>query len=116
MFLDRQKLLEILYTRLPNPGNIHLNRRVTGVESFPGGATVTTADGTRYTGHLVLGADGVHSPVRAEIWKAARKGIGLKEKTGESSENSHLSRSHGGISVISSLIKMPSCSVFWCSD
>ncbi|PKY01965.1 FAD/NAD(P)-binding domain-containing protein [Aspergillus campestris IBT 28561] len=81
MFLDRQKLLEILYNRLSNRENIHLNRRVVGVERFPGGATVTTADGTRYTGHLVLGADGVHSPVRAEIWKAAQGKIGLKEKT-----------------------------------
>lgn len=92
MFLDRQKLLEILYTRLSSKENIHLNRRVTGVESFPGGATVTTADGTRYTGHLVLGADGVHSPVRAEMWKAALEGTGLEEKTGEFSDNPYFSK------------------------
>ncbi|PYI12651.1 FAD/NAD(P)-binding domain-containing protein [Aspergillus sclerotiicarbonarius CBS 121057] len=70
-FLDRQQLLQILYEGYPHRERILLSEEVIAVESFTDKATVTTASGKVYTGHLVVGADGVHSRVRTEIWRAA---------------------------------------------
>jgi FAD dependent monooxygenase len=70
-FLDRQKVLEILFRSYSENKNMHLNSEVTGVEETSDGVVVTTTNGTRYHGHLVVGADGVHSVIRSEIWRAS---------------------------------------------
>ncbi|KAL4748884.1 hypothetical protein BDW72DRAFT_214420 [Aspergillus terricola var. indicus] len=62
-FLDRQKLLEILYTKLPDHSRIQLRSRVVSVLATHDGVTVTTENAQTYTGQLVVGADGVHSIV-----------------------------------------------------
>ncbi|KAJ5853965.1 hypothetical protein N7534_006508 [Penicillium rubens] len=72
-FLDRQKLLEILYQGYPDHRKIFLGERVIKVEKSGDVAIVSTAKGSVYRGHLVVGADGVHSKVRQEIWNAAEK-------------------------------------------
>ncbi|KAF7592692.1 hypothetical protein BBP40_012594 [Aspergillus hancockii] len=72
-FLDRQKLLEILYQNYPYYDAIRLSEKVTVVEASEAGASVTTTSGKTYRGHLVVGADGVHSRVRSEIWRAAER-------------------------------------------
>lgn len=72
-FLDRQKLLEILYQGYPDHRKICLEERVTKVERSGDTAIVSTAKGSIYRGHLVIGADGVHSKVRQEIWNAVEK-------------------------------------------
>lgn len=72
-FLDRQLLLEILYQRYPDRSKIRLEEKVTAVETSDSGATVTTSNGSVYRGGLVVGADGVHSIVRREIWRASKK-------------------------------------------
>ncbi|KAJ5332659.1 FAD/NAD(P)-binding domain-containing protein [Penicillium brevicompactum] len=68
-FLDRQKLLEILYLRYPHHEKIRLGEKVTSIENLDNITTVTTEDGSSYQGNLVIGADGVHSMVRQEIWR-----------------------------------------------
>ncbi|KAL4755992.1 FAD-dependent oxidoreductase [Aspergillus foveolatus] len=88
-FLDRQKLLEILYTKLSDRSRIQLRSRVVSVLASDDGVTVTTDDAQTYTGQLVVGADGVHSRVRSEMWKAAQKlgqGIMIKEQQGIATE------------------------------
>ncbi|RCI07459.1 hypothetical protein L249_4529 [Ophiocordyceps polyrhachis-furcata BCC 54312] len=74
-FLERQKLLEILYSRLDGKHLVHTSQRVVRIEDDGHRAIVHTVDGKEYTGDLVVGADGVHSIVRSEIWRHDVKGI-----------------------------------------
>ncbi|PKX91336.1 FAD-dependent oxidoreductase [Aspergillus novofumigatus IBT 16806] len=91
-FLDRQKLLQILYNRYPKKHNICLNKKVVSIQTLGDDLGVTTEDGSIYTGQLVVGADGVHSRVRSEMWKAGEKqSTGLvseRERTGMTVEYS----------------------------
>ncbi|KAL5357442.1 hypothetical protein BJX96DRAFT_144476 [Aspergillus floccosus] len=70
-FLDRQKLLDILYRNYPDKTNIITKTKVTEVRKLDGGVCVSTDDGTLYHGDLVVGADGVHSRIRSEMWRLA---------------------------------------------
>ncbi|PYI03145.1 FAD binding monooxygenase [Aspergillus sclerotiicarbonarius CBS 121057] len=72
-FFDRQKLLEILHTQYPEPSNIYTNQRVSEVHRVGDRVEVVTDSGARYTGDLVVGADGVHSKVRSEMWRMAEE-------------------------------------------
>lgn len=66
-FMERWRLLEILYESIEDKSKIHPSTRVVSVVNHATGATVTTADGTRTSCDFVAGADGVHSIVRREI-------------------------------------------------
>ncbi|KAL4884275.1 hypothetical protein BJY04DRAFT_206077 [Aspergillus karnatakaensis] len=73
-FLERRRLLEILYTSLPPTSQIVVGKSVVAVEQEHdgrNGTTVRTDDGSIYHGDLVVGADGVHSRVRREMWRLA---------------------------------------------
>ncbi|KAG0653121.1 hypothetical protein ETB97_012949 [Aspergillus alliaceus] len=71
-FLDRQKFLEILHTSYPNPSNIHTKHRVIRIQQLDSHAEVLTDSGQKFTGDLVVGADGVHSVTRSEIWRSGQ--------------------------------------------
>ncbi|RAH42263.1 FAD-dependent oxidoreductase [Aspergillus brunneoviolaceus CBS 621.78] len=70
-FLDRQKFLRILYEKYHAKQNILTNKNVVQVRKVDHGLRVTAADGSTYEGNLVVGADGVHSRIRLEIWRLA---------------------------------------------
>ncbi|KAL3468799.1 hypothetical protein BJX99DRAFT_265805 [Aspergillus californicus] len=72
-FLDRRDLLKILYSSLRYKDNVHVNKTVVNIDREPHSQLmrVHTADGGVYKGDLVVGADGVHSRVRAEMWRIA---------------------------------------------
>ncbi|GAD99479.1 FAD binding monooxygenase [Paecilomyces variotii No. 5] len=82
---QRLKFLEILYRTYPDKSNILLNKKVVEVRLLGKEACVVTEDGSTYTGKLVVGADGVHSCIRSEMWRLAdmnRPGlITQREKT-----------------------------------
>ncbi|KAL3436161.1 hypothetical protein BDV09DRAFT_203598 [Aspergillus tetrazonus] len=78
--LDRQKVLEILYNRYPAKSNIHANKKVTEIRQTEREAQVVTADGAVYKGDLVVGADGIHSAVRAEMWRQAKDLVGRRDR------------------------------------
>lgn len=69
--IDRQKVLETLYERYPHKSNILVNKKVMHVHLTEKGVSVVTDDGSAYDGDLVVGADGVHSRIRSEMWRLA---------------------------------------------
>jgi 2-polyprenyl-6-methoxyphenol hydroxylase-like FAD-dependent oxidoreductase len=60
--VDRQTFREILAARLD--GVIEFGRTCTGFEQDPGGVTVQFSDGTSADADVLVGADGIGSPVR----------------------------------------------------
>ena len=72
-FLARKELLELLYTSLPNrQSRVLLGKGVLRVDlGSHNRVRVFTHDGDSYEGNLVIGADGIHSKVRAEMWRIA---------------------------------------------
>ncbi|KAI1024237.1 hypothetical protein LB504_005378 [Fusarium proliferatum] len=71
VFLDRQMLLEVLYNSIKDKKKVLTNKRVVRTELVNGGVHAITSDGTIIAGDILVGADGVHSRVRSEMWKLA---------------------------------------------
>lgn len=63
--------MRVLADHLVDNSKIHLNKRVSRVVDNSGSAIVYCTDGTSYEGDLVVGADGVNSIVRREMWRHA---------------------------------------------
>ncbi|KAL2817621.1 hypothetical protein BJX63DRAFT_429666 [Aspergillus granulosus] len=68
-FLDRQKVLELLGASLPSPDKLHVDTKVVQVEEMADSVRVHASSGVCYDGDIVVGADGVHSVVREEMWR-----------------------------------------------
>lgn len=64
-------ILAALWRNLKHQENILVNKKVTKVELEPSRVKVQTADGGSYYGDILVGADGVHSNVRNEMWRLA---------------------------------------------
>ncbi|RYO53648.1 hypothetical protein AA0116_g10503 [Alternaria tenuissima] len=71
VFIDRQDALQILFNNLKSKERVLTNKRVCRVEHEASGVKVFTKDGSTYTGDFVVGADGVHSAIRQEMWRIA---------------------------------------------
>jgi len=65
--LYRPDLLAVLADALP-PGVLHLDHRVTGLAERADGVAISFGDGSIARADLVLGADGIHSTVRAALF------------------------------------------------
>lgn len=71
IFIDRQTVLEVLFDSLKHKERVFTNKRVECVEHGENNVTVRTKDGSKYTGDIIIGADGIHSNVRKEMWRIA---------------------------------------------
>ncbi|KAJ0161768.1 FAD-dependent urate hydroxylase [Colletotrichum tanaceti] len=71
VFVDRQMIIEVLWKNLKNKDRILVGKKVTRVSLEPSGVSVETADGQSYAGDILVGADGIHSNVRSEMWRLA---------------------------------------------
>jgi 2-polyprenyl-6-methoxyphenol hydroxylase-like FAD-dependent oxidoreductase len=69
IFIDRQQLLQILYDKLRYKDRVRLNTRVVSVEMTDTEVRVTTSGTEQIVGHVLVGADGIHSRVRSEMWR-----------------------------------------------
>ncbi|RPA94671.1 FAD/NAD(P)-binding domain-containing protein [Choiromyces venosus 120613-1] len=70
-FLPRQELLALLYKHVPDKSKVLLGKRVVKVVHSDTGVRVITKDGDEFAGDIVVGADGVHSIIRQEMWALA---------------------------------------------
>lgn len=65
--------LEVFYDHLRDKSKVLLDKRVLQVTPLETGVQVTTKDGSTYTGDILVGADGIHSTVRKEMWRLGDK-------------------------------------------
>ncbi|RAK96077.1 FAD-dependent oxidoreductase [Aspergillus ibericus CBS 121593] len=68
IIISRRALLGILYTRFQRRSCLSFGRRVCRIEPSAKEVTVCSADGSSVSGDLVVGADGVYSTVRTQMW------------------------------------------------
>lgn len=61
----------MLYDNLKSKDRIFLKKRVIDVAATSAGVSVQTQDGDTFAGDIVVGADGIHSTVRKEMWRIA---------------------------------------------
>lgn len=71
VFVDRQMVLAELWQNLRSKDKVLPNKRITHVSLIPNSVEVKTADGQVFAGDVLIGADGVHSKVRSEMWRLA---------------------------------------------
>lgn len=69
--IDRSLMQQILVDKLP-AGTLQLNKSCTGVAEIGGKVVANFQDGTTESADLVVGADGIHSAVREELFPAAQ--------------------------------------------
>nr|BDX35614.1 FAD-dependent monooxygenase StrN [Stachybotrys sp.] len=85
--VQRRTLLQSLAKHLnSSKGQVLTGKKVQKVEQDESGATVHCSDGTSYHGDIVVGADGVHSKVREEMWRTATNINADKERRAMTAE------------------------------
>ncbi|KAM0172102.1 hypothetical protein ACHAPC_010850 [Botrytis cinerea] len=72
-FLERETLLEILYRHLPDKSKVLTGKYVRSIEQDSKEAVVICEDGSRYSGDVIAGADGIHSTIRSEMRRQIAK-------------------------------------------
>lgn len=73
MFLDRQMVMQVLYA-IQDKSKMLNSNRVTVVKNMGSRIMVKTKDGSIYSGDIPVGADGIHSTVRQQIYSGAKLG------------------------------------------
>ncbi|KAK8096368.1 uncharacterized protein PG998_014236 [Apiospora kogelbergensis] len=71
MFTQRHQLLCLLHRHVQEKDRVHVNRKVTRVDTLDNSAVVYCHDGSVFEGQIVIGADGVRSTIRKEMWRNA---------------------------------------------
>ena len=68
-FINRQTLLKSLYNSVSRKERLLVGKRVSRVDCNQDRIVAQCKDGTSYEGAVIVGADGVHSMVRQEMWR-----------------------------------------------
>ncbi|KAF5632679.1 zeaxanthin epoxidase chloroplastic [Fusarium sp. NRRL 52700] len=74
IFIDRQMLMQVLYNKLESKASVHAGQKVVSVLELDNGIQVTTDKGKVFKGDILVGADGIYSTVRKEMWRIASPG------------------------------------------
>jgi 2-polyprenyl-6-methoxyphenol hydroxylase-like FAD-dependent oxidoreductase len=69
--MDRQTLIQVLFESITDKFKVQVNQRVVKVSPIEDGVEVLTNSGLTVQGDILVGADGVHSTVRREMWRLA---------------------------------------------
>lgn len=69
--MERQQLLEVLYGGIHDKSKVLTNCEVTQIQHLDGHVEILLKDGTIVQGDILVGADGVRSLTRSEIWRIA---------------------------------------------
>jgi len=64
IFMERCKALEVLHIHVKDKSKLHAQTAVVGYEETAEGVIIATDDGEQHHGHILIGADGIHSKVR----------------------------------------------------
>ncbi|KAK6845640.1 FAD-binding domain-containing protein [Apiospora arundinis] len=67
--MDRQQAIRNMYDAIRDKSKIHTGKTVVEIDTSDKGVSLTLDDGEVVTGDLLVGADGVHSFVRSEMWR-----------------------------------------------
>jgi 2-polyprenyl-6-methoxyphenol hydroxylase-like FAD-dependent oxidoreductase len=78
LWCDRSMLLEILYGHITDKSKIFTGKKVESIRHLKDSVEISTTDGSKYTGDIVVGTDGVHSRVRQEMVQYAKE-LGVAE-------------------------------------
>jgi len=70
-FLPRSDALKVLYNHVKDKSRLHHNKTLVSVEHSESIVAVKCEDGSLYKGDILIGADGVNSVVREELWRLA---------------------------------------------
>lgn len=62
--MERCKALETLHNHVNDKSKLHPRTAVVSYEETAEGVIVSTDDGVQHHGHILIGADGIHSKVR----------------------------------------------------
>lgn len=65
-------LIQVLYDKIQQKDKILTSERVVTVTNHSSHVAVTTQSGKEFTGTFVVGADGIHSTVRQQMWESAQ--------------------------------------------
>jgi 2-polyprenyl-6-methoxyphenol hydroxylase-like FAD-dependent oxidoreductase len=80
-------VLKVLYDNIKDKTKVLTSKGVQNVELVDNGVIVKTSDGSSYKGDILVGADGIHSTVRGEMWRIANElspgWIPSSERSGE---------------------------------
>ncbi|KAF5583345.1 zeaxanthin epoxidase [Fusarium subglutinans] len=74
IFIDRQMLMQVLYNKLESKASVQPGQKVVSVLELDNGIQVTTDKGKVFEGDILVGADGIYSNVRMEMWRIASPG------------------------------------------
>ncbi|KAH7323232.1 hypothetical protein B0I35DRAFT_427336 [Stachybotrys elegans] len=70
-FTERRTVLQVLHEKIQAKDKIHVGQRVDKIGHVGDKVQLTTREGSSFTADIVIGADGIHSPVRGEMWRIA---------------------------------------------
>ncbi|KAJ4993560.1 FAD binding domain protein [Stagonosporopsis vannaccii] len=71
IFVDRQMIIQILYDNLRDKSKVLTNKGIAKIKQSTGKVEVVTENGDTFHGDVLIGADGIHSTVRREMWRLA---------------------------------------------
>ncbi|KAF5979197.1 hydroxylase [Fusarium bulbicola] len=74
IFIDRQMLMQVLYNKLESKASVHPGQKVVSALELDNGIQVTTDKGKVFEGDILVGADGIYSTARKEMWRLSSPG------------------------------------------